>query len=247
MAHNPYFAFKQFTVHQGNSGMKVTTDACLLGATVAAQLATAQPTQLLDIGAGTGLLSLMLAQQLVPECSQGHITAVELDSAAAIQAQQNFADTPWQQNFTVSHQSIQAFVNNTTQHFDCIISNPPFFERSSKGHDAQRNQARHTDTLSFDELAQAIAKLLHDDGQSWLLLPTHNSAHFVTCAASHQLYLQQQIAVATNEQRPPHCHILQFSKQCCDQVAESTLPIYAQHPQYSPQTIALIQPYYRFL
>ena len=108
MAHNPYFAFKQFTVHQGNSGMKVTTDACLLGATVAAQLATAQPTQLLDIGAGTGLLSLMLAQQLVPECSQGHITAVELDSAAAIQAQQNFADTPWQQNFTVSHQSIQA-------------------------------------------------------------------------------------------------------------------------------------------
>ena len=193
------FQFKQFTVEQGDCAMKVTTDACLLGAIIPVDKARS----VLDIGAGTGLLSLMVAQRC-----DGDILAVELDGAASEQAAHNFLQSPWSERLQIINSAIQTVVTSSVTTFERIICNPPFFQNCLAPSEQKRAQARHTDTLSFSALAHAIAALLSQDGQAWVLLPVNFSGVFCQQTLKHGLHLTQSINVRSSNQHPPHRHIL---------------------------------------
>ncbi len=139
-----YFEFKQFVIHQGDCAMKVTTEGCLFGALVEG----ANPKRILDIGAGTGLLSLMLAQKY----PSAKIHAVELDQKAHIQAQANFAKSPWAENLQIHVGRIQDF--HPREKFDLIVCNPPFFKNSLHSNDKSKNLAIHDAVFEPIRLSQ---------------------------------------------------------------------------------------------
>jgi len=153
--------------------MKVSTEACILGAWVAAQ----DPSRILDIGTGTGLLALMLAQRF--DCP---IDAVELDQAAAEQAQQNVAKSPWPDRINVIRGDVFDFANRTTERYDLIVTNPPFFDNHLQSEAIDKNRAKH-DTTDFDKerLAACLSKLLSKSGQAFVLYPAFESDQFSKC------------------------------------------------------------------
>jgi len=156
------FRFKQFTVHQDRTAMKVCTDACVLGA-----WADVDGQRLLDIGTGTGLLALMAAQRNPTAC----IDAVEMDAAACGQARENVAASPFSERIKVIQERIQAFSLAEAAQYDRVLINPPFYTNHLRSPDDALNRALHNDELPFDELVAAITRLLHPAGQAWLLLP----------------------------------------------------------------------------
>lgn len=160
---NSYFQFKQFKIEQGSAAMKVSTDACIQGAWTAV---LPEDRAVLDIGCGTGLLSLMLAQRQ----DQIHIDAVELDADTALQAAENVKQSPWNDRINVFQDDIKDFLPE--KKYDLIICNPPFFQNSLLGPDELRNQARHNHTLSYQDLFSVIEKHLQPGGRASILLPT---------------------------------------------------------------------------
>lgn len=163
---NTYFQFRQFIIHQDQCAMKVTTDGCLFGAWVAAQLKDKTTTDhLLDIGAGSGLLSLMVHQQL----PQSRIDAVEIDTPAATQAAMNIDLAGKKDHISVHHTDILRF--SPENKYDYIFSNPPFYEKELKGNNLQKNTAHHNDGLRLQELVAQINRLLKPEGHFYLLLP----------------------------------------------------------------------------
>lgn len=159
---NSYFQFKQFTVHQEHCAMKVSTDACIQGAWTSVEPSVSK---VLDIGAGTGLLSLMLAQRF----DHIDIDAVELDKDAAEQAKENIKNTPWSNRIGLYHSDIKSY--RSGQLYDMIICNPPFFQNSLQSDKMNRNMARHTDSLSYKDLLMSFDRLLTSDGYASVMLP----------------------------------------------------------------------------
>ncbi|UXX79660.1 methyltransferase [Reichenbachiella carrageenanivorans] len=184
---NSYFQFKQFIIHQELCAMKVSTEACLLGAWVAA----AKPSRILDIGTGTGLLALMLAQRI-----DGQIDAVELDEQAAQQAAQNVAASPWVNRVSVIHQDIFDYAKNNNNRYDLIVSNPPFFTNSLKAETENKNLAKH-DSLDFSKasLAEALKILLSADGCAYILYPELESQQFKQAAEQIGLFCQPALII----------------------------------------------------
>ncbi|QHL87270.1 methyltransferase [Nibribacter ruber] len=186
---NDYFQFKQFLIKQDQCAMKVCTDSCVLGASVEVDGAT----RVLDIGAGTGLLSLMVAQRTSEETQ---IEAVEIDAAAAQQAKTNISASPWANRIQLHAQSLQEFAQTQPEPFDVIISNPPFFQASLKSADSAKNVAKHTETLSFNELLQFAHQYLTPSGRLHILLPPHEAkvlereAHRLGFHTYHILWLE---------------------------------------------------------
>jgi tRNA1Val (adenine37-N6)-methyltransferase len=201
---NNYFQFKQFTVFQDKCAMKVCTDACLFGALVAN---CPPPTaNCLDIGTGTGLLSLMIAQK----DTLAKIDAVEIDNAAAEQAKQNFSASPWAERMHVFNTDILSFKPN--KKYDNIISNPPFFEDDLKSPDQVKNNAKHDTALSLIELLQIVQMHLNEDGLFAVLLPYHRVNYFIEEADNTGLYLTKQILVKQTGTHDFFRGILFFSK-----------------------------------
>lgn len=233
---NGYFQFKQFTVHQEHCAMKVTTDACLFGAwaaTVHGQLSTVH--NILDIGTGTGLLSLMLAQK----CS-APVHAVEIDGAAASQASENFASSPWKERLHVHHSPIQQFSHQPINGFDFIIANPPFFDNDLKSEDQKRNLALHSSSLSLEGLLVAIKQQLSANGSFAILLPYHRSDEFIRLAEG--FFLQQKTLVRQTERHGYFRSMLLFAAQPTGTI-ESDIVI-KENDQYTPAFISLLQDYY---
>ncbi|RYY55751.1 MAG: methyltransferase domain-containing protein [Chitinophagaceae bacterium] len=175
---NSYFQFKQFRIDQDRTAMKVTTDGCLLGAWAASVIGendvpvtSSSPAQnrILDIGAGTGLLSLMLAQ-----ASNYSIDAIEIDEQAAIQADENFANSKWSERLSIIHSDVKTFAGE--QAYQVIISNPPFYENELKSGNTPKDTAHHDEGLSLAALFYAIDQNLSDDGKLFLLLPVKREA-----------------------------------------------------------------------
>ena len=190
------FRFKQFTIEDELCGMKVGTDGVLLGAWAPAD----DSSRVLDVGTGSGLIALMLAQR----CPKAKITAIDIDPSAAQQAAKNFATSPWSERLTAGHCSLQAFASTPENNhaYQLIVSNPPYFADSLKNPDAGRKTARHTDSLSFAELIDGCCRLLTDDGTLAFILPADEEAQLLGLAAQHKLIPYHITRVRTRTGKP---------------------------------------------
>lgn len=177
--------------------MKVCTDACLFGAWVADQISSKKisPKNILDIGCGTGLLSLMLAQK-----SAANIDAVEIDDDAFLQASENISLSSWKDRMKVYHQSIIDF--HSPEKYDLIISNPPFYENDLLSADEGRNRAMHDAALNFENLSRAIKNNLSESGAAAVLLPFHRVSAFEKALSNEGLFIHEKMNVAHSPKHP---------------------------------------------
>lgn len=229
------FTFKRFHIDDDRCGMKVGTDSILLGSMVE----LTDVSRVLDIGSGSGLLSLMLAQRLE---GKAEIVAVEIDKQAVSQAKTNIAASPWPNVIEVVDSDINQYSGDDT--FELIISNPPYFTDSLASPDAARQKARHDCGLSKAQLAANVARLLSNTGVFWLILPPQGAEQFVTDAKASGLHCRQKIEVHTKRGKPAHRHILALSKIATEEVALNQIDVYDENNQYSRQFIALTQDFY---
>ena len=236
---NDYFQFQQFRISQGDCAMKVSTDACLLGAAVDLSHAT----RLLDIGTGTGLLALMAAQRH-PTMA---IEAVELDPAAAAQAAANAAVSPWAYRIQVHALPLAAYAATRPAPFSHIICNPPFFRQALPSPDAGRRTARHASpaSLTFVELAQFAADFLTADGHLTVLLPPPEMQQFATEATAAGLALRTTLTVRHRPGGRVTRRISSFGRGPAGPVQEAELAIRtADDAGYSEVFRALLAGFY---
>ena len=210
---NPYFQFKQFTVWHDQCAMKVGTDGVLLGAWASVERAR----RILDIGTGTGLVALMLAQRSLPDAK---IVALEIDEAAADFKKYRSSDK-----------------------FDVIVSNPPYFVDSLECPDRQRAAARHNDSLTYEELLEGVNRLLAADGLFTVVIPTDVVDRVKAIASMNKLYAIRQLNVITKPGGIPKRTLIAFSFSNRECVIEELLTELARH-QYSEEYIALTREYY---
>lgn len=240
---NSYFQFKQFTVHQEHTAMKVCTDACLFGAWAAqdAQIQTAQ--KILDIGSGTGLLSLMLAQK-----STATITAIEIEAGAFKQTKANFEASPWCDRLLVEHTPIQNYAA-TYQHqlFDCIITNPPFYEGDLNSPDFSKNLASHSVALPWEELAKAAGELLQAHGAWFVLVPTLRAYTMQKLASNYGMQLAEEVLMYNDAKHLPIRAMLKFVKQSEVNIQRSKIVIKNADQSYTAAFTALLKDYYLHL
>lgn len=232
MPANNHFSFKQFTIHQEQTAMKVTTDACILGAYTELQGAKS----VLDIGTGTGLLALMLAQK-----SEAKIDAVEMDESAYNQAVTNVNQSIFKDTITVYNTSIQDF--ETNKHYDLIISNPPFFQNHLKSETESRNNSLHTDTLSFADLLSTVLRLLSPNGIFVVLLPVYESSVFEQLATSKELYPQKKLIIR-HRKGSKILRIITTFGRIKEEIINEELIIKNPDESYSPDFQVLLKDYY---
>ena len=236
---NDYFQFQQFRIEQSTCAMKVSTDACLLGA--AADMTHA--TRLLDIGTGTGLLALMAAQRHPTV----QVEAVEIDAAAAAQAAANAAASPWGGRIAVRAMSLATFAATKPAPFSHIICNPPFFRQSLRSPDAARSTARHeaADSLSFAALATFAADFLLPSGLLTVLLPPVEMRAFELVANTAGLQAATRQVVRHRPGSKVLRHITGFRHNgAVVQETEMTIRIMANDAEYSPAFRALLSGFY---
>ncbi len=211
------FRFKQFAVQDSECGMKVGTDGVLLGAWAA--LGCKAPCRVLDIGSGSGLISLMLAQRF----ATATVTGIDIDQSAIEQSRVNFADSPFADRLHAHCISLQAYGTEARTTFDLIVSNPPFFQESLHCPDAKRTLARHTSTLSYEELTAYAARLLAPDGSLELILPASEENKIVCSAEQQNFYLQRICRVRGRINKPHKRILLAFSRRRTGTPMESEL------------------------
>ena len=229
---NPYFRFKQFTIFQDRCAMKVGTDGVLLGAWTNCD-GTAQ---ILDIGTGTGLVALMLAQR-----SNALITAIEIDKEAATQASENAANSPWRNRIFVKNCSLQEFAPETK--FDLIVSNPPYFCNSLKTPLENRNLARHADSLPLADLLQHSRRLLSENGRLCVILPVDAANFCIEKAVQNGLFCTRSTKIKPLPDSIAKRILLEFSqteKEC----VEDFLIIEKSRHQYSEAFKKMTEKYY---
>lgn len=210
------FAFKQFTITQDRCAMKVGTDAVLLGAWVK----TYGSRRILDIGTGTGVIALMLAQK-----SGAEIDAIDIDTDAVDEAKKNVANSPWAERVHVQHISLQDFARIADHQYDLIVSNPPYFVDSLLSTEANRTTARHTIHLSFEELVKGAAKLLSKEGKLCVILPPKEGEQFIAFALVQGLHLTRITRVRTTPEKSEKRLLMQFAFTPKPQLSESILVI----------------------
>lgn len=243
---NSYFQFKQFTVQQDNCAMKVTTDGCLFGAWCSRELGVESQEsgsgKVLDIGTGTGLLALMLAQG-----NNITIDAVEIDKDAFEQARGNMAASYWADRIKVIHGDARELHFQTS--YDFIISNPPFYENELKADDAKKNIAHHNDGLLLPELLDVIKKSLKPGGTFYLLLPYKRNEEIKKLLAENELTIHQLVFVKQSVNHD-FFRIMLSGKLKSDGQAETTIDeisIKDDAGQYTPAFVSLLKDYYLHL
>ena len=224
------FHFQQFTIDQSHAAMKVGTDSDLLGALAAGGK------RILDIGTGTGVLALLMAQRF----PDAHVTAIDIDENAIIDATTNFANSPFSERLTLYHTSLQDFVSPNSQElstspqvsespspwertgerfFDSIICNPPYFDRSLEAPDKSRARARHTFSLTFKELISSAYQLLVDGGTFSVCIPPEVLSIFSAECLLTGFWLQHNYQIKSLPHKPPKRYILIYKKgrtECTD-------------------------------
>lgn len=239
---NSYFDFKQFSIRQDRCAMKVGTDGVLLGAwcrlaSSADSVDGSHTPRLLDVGAGTGLISLMLAQRY-PEAE---IDAVEIDAEAAAQCQENFDASPWSNRLHIHATSLQGF--QTDAQYDLIVSNPPFYNATLKPADEGRAVARHFDSLPTAEIIRFACAHLSPSGTLALIYPHQYETSLMTEFAKSGLSLTRLCDFITREGKPAKRRLIQFSR-IAHPIETESLIIRGIDNIYTPQYIALTEPFY---
>ena len=194
------FKFKHFEIHQDRCAMKVGTDGVLLGAWALGGK------RILDIGSGTGLISLMTAQRY-PEAQ---VVGIDLDAEACAEARENVAASPFADRVNIVDCRLQDY--ESVEKFDAIVSNPPFFLNSLKNPDSKRSMARHADSLPFRELFRGVKLLLSDDGVFSAIVPVEVLEAFASEGYMHGFYLLRQCGIKTVERKQPKRYLLTFAK-----------------------------------
>lgn len=200
---NDYFQFRQFIVHQQRCAMKVGTDGTLLGAWAAAPSA---PRRILDIGTGTGLIALMMAQRF----PQAEVIGLDIDADAVAQACENVSLSPFSERVTILHQDIVNFQDTIS--FDAIVSNPPYFVDSLASPDRQRTTARHTVSLTYADLMKQAFRLLNDDGIFSVVIPSESRSRIEAAACLQGFFLTRICLVRTTPRKQPKRLLIEFRK-----------------------------------
>ena len=205
------FTFKQFTIHQDRCAMKVGTDGVLLGAWANGG------NNILDIGTGTGLVALMMAQRF-PEA---RVTGIEIDSDAAVQAQENVQHSPFCGRIEIKHSALQDFTSQIK--YDAITCNPPFFEESLKCPDKTRNTARHTNTLPYSTLFEHCRDILTDDGTLNIIIPSDYLSRVQQECAYCSLFINETLYIKTTERKPAKRVLLAIGKHINNSLRSDTV------------------------
>ncbi|MDR3141693.1 MAG: methyltransferase [Tannerellaceae bacterium] len=232
---NDYFQFKQFNIQQDKCAMKVGTDGVLLGAWVSAGSCHT----ILDVGTGTGLIALMLAQR-----SPAKIDAIDIDEAAAGQAAGNIASSAFANRIQVFHTSFEEYVTKARHTYDLIVSNPPYFANSLKSPDTQKNLARHTDTLSLSSLLSGSKPLLAPDGRIALVLPCQREKELMETALENKLNVVRKTVVIPLPDASPKRLLLELSANLSAPCLSDTLVIEESRHQYAAGYIQLTKDFY---
>jgi tRNA1Val (adenine37-N6)-methyltransferase len=230
------FRFKKFTVSDAGCGMKLGTDAVLLGA-------YATPPaygNILDVGCGCGILSLMMAQQ----SPAATITAIDIDEDACRQAVVNFDASAWSGRLKAQHSSFQDFYSSTPLRFDCIISNPPYFQNQLNSPDEKRNTARHTLELSYDDLCTGVAQLLDESGEFWVILPAALQSGFLVASMQNGLYCMKILSIYDKPEKKPGRKVFCLSKNIDRRTETEEIVIRDIRNQFTGEYIDLTGEYY---
>jgi len=231
-----FFKFKQFQIHQEKTAMKVGTDGVLLGAWTQIK---EDLNSVLDIGTGTGLIALQIAQR--SDCEL--IDALEIEPNAYEEAVTNFENSDWGDRLFCYHASLQEFTEEMDEKYDLIVSNPPFYNATHKELEKNRALARHTESLTFEELLQSTSKLLSHSGSCSFIIPFEEEKKFMEIAKKNQLFPNRITHVKGNIKTPVKRSLLQLSfTKNTPKILELSIEIERHH--YTDAYIKLVQDFY---
>ena len=231
---NP-FEFKNFTIHQEQVTLPVTTDACLFGAYCHFN----NPKRILDLGTGTGLLSLMMHQKY----PSAHILGIEQHQETAIQAKKNIVENNCSSNIQIVQSDMFSYEFGST--FDAIISNPPFFVNQLESDETQRNQARHFQNYNFIDFFILINSRLNNSGTAWILLP-HSALNKIHKYLNNtDLHVHSIVEISPNTNKNAHLIFIQFAKIAPTQVENKSIFIRNLQNEFTPECYKILQPFYK--
>jgi tRNA1Val (adenine37-N6)-methyltransferase len=231
------FQFKQFSVEQDRTAMKIGTDGVLLGAWTPI---TNNPFNILDIGTGTGIIALMLAQRSSAE----QIDALEIDEEAYEQATDNFENSPWNDRLFCFHAALDEFVEEPEDEYDLIVSNPPFYSEDYKSSNEQRDLARFQDAMPFEDLIEAAALLLSENGIFSVIIPFKEESTFLALANEYELYPLKITHVKGTPTSEIKRSLLAFSRNKTQNFTTDELIIETTRHIYTSEYIALTKDFY---
>ncbi len=234
---NPYFRFKQFEIRQDACAMKVGTLACIFGAWAG----TEAPNRILDIGTGTGLLALMLAQRF----AHSRIDAVEIDEKAAEQAAENFERSKWSDRIRIYGEDIRKFRTERGLRYDLIISNPPFFNNQTPTPDRRDNLARHGYALTLEQLAGKVAFLLQKGGSFYVLLPVEESRYLQSLLQKNRLHPFRRLYIYNRPATPVKALVTAYSFSERS-IEDHEIMIWGEDGNYTPDYIHLMSDFYLY-
>ncbi len=231
------FQFKQFSVEQDRCAMKIGTDGVLLGAWTPIEN---NPFSILDVGTGTGVIGLMLAQR----SNAQQIDALEIDEEAYEQAVDNFENSPWSDRLFCFHAGLDEFVEEPEDEYDLIVSNPPFYTEDYKSDNEQRDLARFADAMPFEDLIEAADLLLSENGIFSTIIPFKEEARFLAIAKEYELYPFKITHVKGTPTSETKRSLLAFSRNENAIITLDELIIETARHQYTPEYIALTRDFY---
>ena len=239
---NPFFQFKQFTIYHDRCAMKVTTDGCFFGAWVAEEIKKEKRKikNALDIGAGTGILSLMIAQK-----NKIAIDAVEIDKDASQQAKENIEASPWKNQIHIFNEDIVSF--QPGKKYDCIISNPPFYENELASEKQKRNIAHHSERLTISEVLKVIKIYLIEDGIFFLMLPFKRREEIENLFCKNDLFVLSTVILSQSVKHSPFRVIVKGTTKKITSKRPDSIAIWNEHQQYTSQFIDILKDYYLYL
>ncbi len=231
------FQFKQFAVNQDLCAMKIGTDGVLLGAWVPIDT---RPNSILDIGTGTGIIALMLAQR----CDAQQIDALEIDENAYEQAVDNFESSPWSDRLFCFHAGLDEFVEEPEDEYDLIVSNPPFYVEDYRSDNAQRDLARFQEAMPFEYLVEAAALLLSENGVFAVIIPFKEEEKFLELAKEYELFPIKITRVKGTHETQIVRSLLAFRRYEMAVLTADELVIEINRHEYTYDYIALTKDFY---